>query len=62
MVAADVAAVVRMHAEMVRPDAGLELRDAHRFSRHAQVRTGAVYDDNHTDIASKMAVTTSELM
>ena len=43
-------------------DAGVGLRDVQRFSRHADVRTLAVYDDNRTDIAGKMAVTMSELV
>jgi integrase/recombinase XerC len=43
-------------------DAGLGLRDVQRFSRHADVRTLAVYDDNRTDIAGRVAVTMSELV
>ncbi len=43
-------------------DTGLGLRDVQRFSRHADVRTLAVYDDNRTDIAGRVAVTMSELV
>ncbi len=43
-------------------DAGLGLRDVQRFSRHADVRTLAVYDDNRADIAGRVAVTMSELI
>lgn len=43
-------------------DHGVGLREAQRFSRHADPRTLMRYDDNRTDIAGEMARTVSELM
>ena len=43
-------------------DTGAGLREAQRFSRHADPRTLMRYDDNRTDIAGEMARTISELV
>jgi hypothetical protein len=43
-------------------DAGVGLREAQRFSRHANPRTLMRYDDNRTDLAGEMARTVSELV
>lgn len=38
-------------------DAGLPLRDAQRYARHADPRTTTIYDDNRLDLAGKAAAT-----
>ena len=38
------------------------LREAQRFSRHADPRTLIRYDDNRTDLAGALARTVSELV
>lgn len=43
-------------------DAGAGLREAQRFSRHADPRTLMRYDDNRTDIAGEMARIVSNLV
>ncbi|GJG89174.1 hypothetical protein tb265_43550 [Gemmatimonadetes bacterium T265] len=43
-------------------DAGAGLREAQRFSRHADPRTLMRYDDNRTDIAGEMARRVSDLV
>lgn len=43
-------------------DHGAGLREAQRFSRHADPRTLMLYDDNRTDIAGEMAKQLSELL
>lgn len=43
-------------------DHGAGLREAQRFSRHADPRTLMLYDDNRTDIAGEMAHKMSELV
>lgn len=43
-------------------DAGAGLREAQRFSRHADPRTLMRYDDNRSDIAGEMARSVSELV
>jgi integrase/recombinase XerC len=43
-------------------DSGAGVREAQRFSRHADPRTLLRYDDNRSDIAGAMARTVSELL
>ena len=43
-------------------DAGAGLREAQRFSRHADPRTLMRYDDNRADIAGEMARRVSDLV
>jgi integrase/recombinase XerC len=43
-------------------DSGASLREAQRFSRHADPRTLMRYDDNRSDIAGEMARRVSELL
>jgi integrase/recombinase XerC len=43
-------------------DAGAGLREAQRFSRHADPRTLMRYDDNRSDIGGAMARVVSDLM
>jgi integrase/recombinase XerC len=43
-------------------DAGVGLREAQRYSRHADPRTLLRYDDNRTDLAGAVAQTVSELL
>ncbi len=43
-------------------DAGVGLREAQRFSRHADPRTLMRYDDNRTDIGGELARTLSDLI
>ncbi len=43
-------------------DAGAGLREAQRFSRHADPRTLMRYDDNRTDIGGEMAKLVSDLL
>lgn len=64
---ADVSTRVRPHgvrhtAITALLDHGAGLREAQRFSRHADPRTLMRYDDNRTDIAGEMAKQLSELL
>ena len=43
-------------------DAGAGLREAQRFSRHADPRTLMRYDDNRSDIAGEMARRVSDML
>jgi integrase/recombinase XerC len=43
-------------------DSGAGLREAQRFSRHADPRTLMRYDDNRSDISGEMARIVSDLM
>jgi integrase/recombinase XerC len=43
-------------------DAGVGLREAPRFSRHADPRTLVRYGDNRADLAAELARTLSELV
>ena len=43
-------------------DQGVGIREAQRFSRHADPRTLMRYDDNRQDLAGEMAITVSELL
>ena len=43
-------------------DAGAGIREAQRFSRHADPRTLMRYDDNRQDIAGEMARRVSDLL
>jgi integrase/recombinase XerC len=46
---------VRHSAITAALDAGLDVREVQRFSRHRDVRTLMVYDDNRKDLAGKVA-------